>query len=65
MNKKPAKDSEIVQQAAVGQGEFLLYQTEDARTRIQLRLQDGELAADRTIRKFRIVAREASREMET
>jgi hypothetical protein len=78
-----------------GQGEFLLYQTEDAQTRIQLRLgdgtvwmsqkqladlyevkvptinahlkalfQDGELAADRTIRKFLIVAREGARSVE-
>lgn len=76
-------------------GEFLLYQTEDAQTRVQLRLQedtvwmtqkqladlyqvsvptinghlrvlyqDGELAADRTIRKFRIVAREGVRDVE-
>ncbi|MDR2174236.1 MAG: virulence RhuM family protein [Burkholderiales bacterium] len=79
----------------MSQGEFLLYQTEDARTYIQLRLeegtvwlsqkqladlyqvriptinahlktlfQDGELAADRTIRKFLIVAREGSRNVE-
>ncbi|MDR1849288.1 MAG: virulence RhuM family protein [Zoogloeaceae bacterium] len=79
----------------MSQGEFLLYQTEDAQTRVQLRLQDetvwvtqkqlaelyqvsvptinghlrtvfqdGELSADRTIRKFRIVAREAAREVE-
>ncbi|AMN46054.1 2-hydroxyacid dehydrogenase [Steroidobacter denitrificans] len=79
----------------VGQGEFLLYQTEDAQTRIQLRLdegtvwmsqkqladlyqvrvptinahlknlfRDGELAADRTIRKFLIVAREGTRAVE-
>lgn len=92
----PAKADETGQQAAAqmaalptaGQGEFLLYQTEDAQTRIQLRLddgtvwmsqkqlaelyqvavptinahlrglfQDGELMADRTIRKFLIVAR--------
>jgi len=76
-------------------GEFLFYQTEDAQTRIQIRLTDetlwltqkqlaelyqvsvstvnghlrtiyadGELQADRTIRKFRIVAREATREVE-
>jgi hypothetical protein len=80
---------------ATGQGEFLLYQTEDAQTRIQLRLdggtvwvsqkqladlyqvtvptinahlrglfQGGELAADRTIRKFLIVAREGTRDVE-
>ena len=79
----------------MSQGEFLLYQTEDARTRIQLRLQgetvwvtqkqlaelyqkdvrtinehvkniyaDDELDPDRTIRKFRIVAREAARDVE-
>jgi hypothetical protein len=79
----------------MSRGEFLLYQTEDAQTRVQLRLrdetvwvtqkqlaelyqvsvptinghlraafQDGELSADRTIRKFRIVAREAAREVE-
>ena len=78
-----------------GQGEFLFYQTEDAQTRVQLRLeegsvwmsqkqlaelyqvrvptinahlktlfQDGELAVDRTIRKFRIVAREGTRNVE-
>jgi hypothetical protein len=99
----PSKVGEIVQQPAAqmaasltaGQGEFLLYQTEDAQTRIQLRLddgtvwmsqkqlaelyqvavptinahlrglfQDGELAADRTIRKFLIVAREGRRDVE-
>lgn len=93
-----SNDGEIVQQPAgklAGQGEFLLYQTEDAQTRIQLRLdegtvwmsqkqladlyqvrvptinahlknlfQDGELAADRTIRKFLIVAREGARAVE-
>ncbi|MDR0274037.1 MAG: virulence RhuM family protein [Burkholderiaceae bacterium] len=80
----------------MSQGEFLLYQSEDARTHIQLRLeegtvwlsqkqladlyrvrvptinahlkalfQDGELAAaDRTIRKFLIVAREGMRDVE-
>jgi len=79
----------------MNQGEFLLYQTEDAQTRVQLRLQDetvwvtqkqlaelyqkdvrtinehikncyadGELDPHRTIRKFRIVAREAAREVE-
>ncbi|GHU48827.1 hypothetical protein AGMMS50289_25780 [Betaproteobacteria bacterium] len=79
----------------MSQGEFLLYQTEDARTRVQLRLQgetvwlsqkqlaelyqkdvrtinehlkniyaNGELDPDRTIRKFRIVAREAARNVE-
>lgn len=92
------KDKKIVQQPAgpmAGQGEFLLYQTEDAQTRVQLRLddgtvwmsqkqladlyevrvptinahlkslfQDGELAADRTIRKFLIVAREGTRNVE-
>lgn len=78
-----------------GQSAFLLYQTEDAQTRVQLRLhgdsvwltqrqlaelyqvsvstinghlrvlfQDAELPADRTIRKFRIVAREAARDVE-
>jgi len=76
-------------------GEFLLYQTEDAQTRIQLRMQDDtvwltqkqlaelyqvsvssinghlrtlyqddELSSDRTIRKFRIVALEAVRDVE-
>lgn len=93
-----AKGEQIVQQPAApmaGQGEFLFYQTEDARTRVQLRLddgtvwmsqkqladlyqvkvptinahlknlfQDGELAADRTIRKFLIVAREGARNVE-
>lgn len=93
-----AKGDGIVQQSAAqmaGQGEFLLYQSEDARTRVQLRLddgtvwmsqkqladlyqvkvptinahlknlfQDGELAADRTIRKFLIVAREGARNVE-
>lgn len=95
MSKKSVTvGSEIVQRIA-GQGEFLLYQTEDARTRVQLRVQgdtvwmtqrqlaelyqvsvptinghlralyqDGELVADRTIRKFRIVAREAARDVE-
>jgi hypothetical protein len=99
MAKKPtdrntAKGGEIGQQAAA-QSAFLLYQTEDAQTRVQLRLegdsvwltqkqladlyqvsvptinahlrkifQDGELAADRTIRKFRIVAREGARSVE-
>ena len=79
----------------MSQGEFLLYQTEDAQTRVQLRLeggsvwltqrqladlyqvsvptinghlrtifQDGELPAERTIRKFRIVAREGARDVE-
>jgi hypothetical protein len=79
----------------MSQGEFLLYQSEDAQTHIQLRLeegsvwlsqrqladlyqvrvptinahlktlfQDGELAADRTIRKFLIVAREGTRNVE-
>lgn len=92
--KNVTTGGEIVQQA-VGQAEFLLYQTEDAQTRVQLRLQggmvwmpqrqlaelyqvsvptinghlrvlyqNGELVADRTIRKFRIVAREAAREVE-
>lgn len=93
-----SQDKKIVQQPVgqmAGQGEFLLYQTEDARTRVQLRLddgtvwmsqkqladlyqvkvptinahlknlfQDGELAADRTIRKFLIVAREGARNVE-
>lgn len=93
-----SKGKRIVQQPAgqmAGYGEFLLYQTEDAQTRIQLRLedgtvwmsqrqladlyqvrvptinahlknlfQDGELAADRTIRKFLIVAREGARNVE-
>ena len=76
-------------------GEFLLYQTEDTQTRIQVRLTDGalwltqkqlsdlyqknvrtisehirniftdgELSADSTIRKFRIVAPEAARNVE-
>ena len=87
MNNKP--------QPTVGPSEFLLYQTEDAQTRVQLRLhgetvwmtqkqladlyqvsvptvnghlrvlfQDAELPADRTIRKFRIVAREGTRDVE-
>ncbi|MBS0309650.1 MAG: virulence RhuM family protein [Proteobacteria bacterium] len=99
MSKKPIKTGgETVPQPVgqlAGQGEFLLYQTEDAQTRVQLRLQEnsvwmtqrqlaelyqvsvptinghlrvlyqeGELAADRTIRKFRIVAREALRDVE-
>lgn len=82
---------EIGQQSAA-QTQFLLYQTEDAQTRVQLRqegdsvwltqkqlsdlyqvsvptinahlrtlFQDGELAADRTIRKFLIVAQEGAR----
>ena len=90
----PREAGEVAQQT-VGQSEFLLYQTEDAQTRIHLRLQedtvwmtqkqlaelyqvsvptinghlrmlfqDGELAADRTIRKYRIVAREGAREVE-
>lgn len=77
------------------QGEFLLYQTEDAQTRVQIRLtdgtlwmtqkqlaelyqvsvptinghlrtlySDGELDAERTIRKFRIVALEGARNIE-
>lgn len=54
MAKKPtasqsSKGSDIVQQAAgqragpltAGQGEFLLYQTEDAKTRVQVRFQDN------------------------
>lgn len=45
MAKKPsAKVDEIVQQPAgqmTGQGEFLLYQTEDAQARVQVRFQDG------------------------
>jgi len=76
-------------------GEFLLYQTEEAETQIQVRLldgnlwltqkqmadlyqvsiptinghlrtifEDGELLAERTIRKFRIVALEGSRNVE-
>lgn len=78
-------------QELVPQGEFLLYQTEDAQTRVQIRLTDGtlwltqkqlselyqvtvstinghlrilygdgELDAERTIRKFRIVATEGA-----
>jgi len=56
MAKKPAdtqssKDSEITQQAAgqmavlptTGQGEFLLYQTEDAKTRVQVRFEAGDV----------------------
>jgi hypothetical protein len=85
---------EIGQQAAI-QTQFLLYQTDDAQTRVQLRqegdsvwltqkqlselyqvsvptinahlralFQDGEVAADRTIRKFLIVAREGTRNVE-
>jgi len=44
--------------------EILIYQTEDGRTRIQVRLEDedeGELAPGATIRKFRIVQTEGSR----
>ncbi|MEY4591140.1 MAG: hypothetical protein RIR18_35 [Pseudomonadota bacterium] len=79
----------------MSQGEFLLYQTEDAQTRVQIRLTDGtlwltqkqlaelyqvavstinghlrtlygdgELVAERTIRKFRIVAPEGARTVE-
>ena len=79
----------------ISQGEFLLYQTEDKNTRVQVRLlegtlwltqkqiaelyqvsvptinghlrtiyEDGELFAERTIRKFRIVAREGARNIE-
>lgn len=82
-------------QDIVPQGEFLLYQTEDAQTRVQIRLTDGtlwltqkqlselyqvavstinghlrtlygdgELDAERTIRKFRIVASEGVRTVE-
>ena len=95
---KSSQGGEIAQQTAAqfaAQGEFLLYQTEDAQTHVQLRLggetvwltqkqlsdlyqvsvttinghlrtlfQDGELQADRTIRKFRIVAREGARNVE-
>lgn len=42
----PAKAGGLVQQAAAAMeetGEFLLYQTEDAQTRVQVRLQDGGL----------------------
>ena len=42
----PAKAGGLVQQAAAPMaetGEFLLYQTEDAQTRVQVRLQDGGL----------------------
>lgn len=41
---EPAKGGAIVQRPAAqmaGQGEFLLYQTEDAQTRVQVRFQDG------------------------
>jgi hypothetical protein len=82
-------------QERMPQGEFLLYQTEDAQTRVQIRLTDGtlwltqkqlaelyqvavstinghlralygdgELDAERTIRKFRIVAPEGARVVE-
>jgi hypothetical protein len=82
-------------QELVPQGEFLLYQTEDAQTRVQIHLTDGtlwltqkqlaelyqvtvptinghlrnlygdgELDAERTIRKFRIVAPEGARTVE-
>lgn len=92
-NRKPRASSNVV--ADQTGGEFLLYQTEDARTRIQVRLVEGalwltqkqlaelyqvsvstinghlrnifsdrELEADRTIRKFRIVALEAARNVE-
>jgi hypothetical protein len=99
MGRNPAaRGGKIVQQPvgqSIGQGEFLLYQTEDAQTRIRLRLQgetvwltqkqladlyqvgvptinghlraifqDEELPAERTIRKFRIVAREGARNVE-
>ena len=46
--RKPAKSGVMVQQpvgqmagSSTGQGEFLLYQTEDAQTRVQVRFQDG------------------------
>lgn len=42
----PAKAGGLVQQAAAPMaetGEFLLYQTEDTQTRVQVRLQDGGL----------------------
>ncbi len=44
MTTPPTKAGGIVQQSVVqmaGQGEFLLYQTEDAQTRVQVRFQDG------------------------
>jgi hypothetical protein len=45
MSKKPVgTEGEIIQQPVAqlaGQGEFLLYQTEDAQTRVQVRFQDG------------------------
>jgi len=51
-DSQPSKGHEIVQQAAAqiaalpttGQGEFLLYQTEDAKTRVQVRfVEAGDL----------------------
>jgi hypothetical protein len=40
--KAIAKEGEVIQQI-VGQGEFLLYQTEDAKARIQIRLEGGSV----------------------
>lgn len=93
--KKSSRLAPSIEAGAPVSGEFLLYQTEDAQTRIQVRLidgtmwltqkqlaelyqvsvptinghlrniySDGELDAERTIRKSRIVALEATRNVE-
>lgn len=93
--KKSSRLAPSIEAGAPVSGEFLLYQTEDAQTRIQVRLidgtmwltqkqlaelyqvsvptinghlrniySDGELDAERTIRKSRIVALEAARNVE-
>ena len=92
IKKKPSHPAASPEANPPTRGEFLLYQTEDAQTRIQVRLidgtlwltqkqlaelyqvsvptinghlrniySDGELDAERTIRKSRIVALEAAR----
>lgn len=93
--KKSSRLAPSLEAGAPVSGEFLLYQTEDAQTRIQVRLIEGalwltqkqlsdlyqknvrtisehirnifadeELSTDSTIRKFRIVAPEAARNVE-
>ena len=93
--KKSSRLAPSIEAGAPVSGEFLLYQTEDAQTRIQVRLidgtlwltqkqlaelyqvsvptinghlrniySDGELDVERTIRKSRIVALEAARNVE-
>jgi hypothetical protein len=95
VKKKPFQPAVAPGNNSPNSGEFLLYQTEDAQTRIQVRLIDGalwltqkqlsdlyqknvrtisehvrniyadeELSTDSTIRKFRIVAPEAARNVE-